>query len=429
MHPARCDILIDEIRTLVAVPPGPLPGRGMRDVPQIADAAVAIAQGRIVWFGRAKDYDGPPPRQRVSAGGGTVIPGLIDCHTHVPFAGRRHEEFVRKIAGESYLQIMQAGGGIRVTTQAVRSASEAELIEQNLPRLARMLAHGTTTAECKSGYGLDPEAELKQLRVIRELDRRQPIELVATYLGAHALPAEYEGRVDEFIEVISDPDLLKRISDNGLARFCDVFCDRGAFDVEQARRVLTRGIEAGLRPRLHADELAQIGATRLAGELKAISADHLECIDDGGIEALRSAGTIAVVLPGTSFFLGVEHADARGLIDAGLPVAVATDLNPGSSHIESLPFVLHIACCQQKLLPIECVVAATANAAAAICEQDRLGAIAPGWQADLLILDCEDLADWFYTPGRERVRVVVKRGEVVWEEGRHEGTKARRHEG
>lgn len=415
MREAGCDLFIDAIRTLVAVPPGPLPGRQMRQVPQVDNAAIAVAAGRIVWFGPASDYDGPPPHRRLSAAGGTVIPGLIDCHTHVPFAGQRHEEFVRKIAGESYLQIMEAGGGIRVTTEAVRAASEAELVEQNLPRLRRMLAHGTTTAECKSGYGLEPEAELKQLRVIRALDRAQPIELVPTYLGAHALPAEYEGHANDFIEMISEPALLKHIADSGLARFCDVFCDRGAFDVDQARRVLTRGIEAGLRPKIHADELSQIGATRLAGELKAISADHLECIDAGGIEALRDAGTIAVVLPGTSFFLGVEHADARRLIDAGLPVAVATDLNPGSSHIESLPFVLHIACCQQRLLPIECVVAATANASAAICEQHRLGAIAAGYEADLLILDCEDLADWFYTPGRERVRTVIKRGEVVWE--------------
>ncbi len=418
MHEPACDLLIDEIRTLVAVPPGPLRGPQMRQVPQIDHAAVAIQGERIAWFGPAKDYDGPPPRRRLSAAGGTVIPGLIDCHTHIPFAGQRHEEFVRKIAGESYLQIMQAGGGIRVTTEAVRRASEAELVEQNRPRLARMLACGTTTAECKSGYGLEPQAELKQLRVIRALGGVQPVELVPTYLGAHALPGEYEGRANDFIEMISAPELLKSIADNGLARFCDVFCDRGAFDVEQARRVLVRGIEAGLKPKLHADELAQIGATRLAGELKAVSADHLECIDEGGIEALREAGTIAVVLPGTSFFLGVQHAEARRLIDAGLAVAVATDLNPGSSHIESLPFVLHIACCQQKLLPIECVTAATANAAAAICEQHRLGAIHAGYQADLVLLDCENLADWFYTPGRERVQTVIKRGQVVWEERR-----------
>lgn len=406
-------MLIRDIATLAVVPPGPLRGAQMRAIRQIPDAALLVRNGRIAWFGPSAEA----PRNEapaLSAAGGCVVPGLIDCHTHIPFAGHRAAEFVRRLAGESYLSIMESGGGIRVTTQAVRAASEAELVELNLPRLERMLAWGVTTVECKSGYGLSPEHELKQLRAIRTLAGRQPIELIPTYLGAHALPAEYDGRADAFIDEISDPALLSRIASEGLARFCDVFCDRGAFDVAQSRRVLERAAAAGLKAKLHADELAQIGATRLAGELDAVSADHLEVIDEGGIAALRAAHTIAVVLPGTSFFLGIEHCNARRLIEADLPVALATDCNPGSAHIESLPLILNIACCQMRLLPVEALAACTANAAAAIGEQGRLGAIERGHQADLTILDAPTLDEWMYTPGRNRASLVIKRGRVIY---------------
>lgn len=402
-------MLIGEIGELVVIPPGP----AMRSATRINDAAILVEDGRITWFGSGTEAPESADGERISANGGCVVPGLIDPHTHIPFAGERSGEFERRLAGESYLSIMESGGGIRVTTQAVREASQAELVEQNLPRLARMLECGVTTCECKSGYGLTVEDELKQLRAIRDLAARQPIELVPTYLGAHALPAEYDGRADEFIDMISDPAVMRRIADEGLARFCDVFCDRGAFDVEQSRRVLERGRAAGLVPKLHADELAQIGATRLAGEVGAISADHLETIDEGGIAAMLNAGTIAVVLPGTSFFLGIEHCNARRLIEAGLPVALSTDCNPGSSHIDNLQLIMQIACCQLRMTPIEVLAACTANAAAAIGMQDRIGAIAEGHQADLVILDAANLAEWFYTPGRNRVRAVVKAGEVI----------------
>lgn len=416
---AGASLLIDRIATLAAVPRGPLRGAEMRDVPMIRDAAVLVRDGRIAWFGPAAAAPLDEGTVRFSAAGGCVIPGLIDPHTHIPFVGDRSDEFVRRLAGESYLAILQSGGGIRKTCQAVRSASLDELVAENLPRLHRMVELGVTRVECKSGYGLAPEHELKQLEAIRELDRQQPIDLVATYLGGHALPEEYEGRADEYIDAISQPDLLRAIVQGGLAKFCDVFCDRGAFSVEQARRLLQRAAAAGLRPKLHADQLAQIGATRLAGALRAVSADHLEHMDDAGLAALREAGAVAVLLPGSSFYLGIAHCDARRLLEAGLPVALGTDYNPGSCMIESLPWVMSIACCQIRMLPTEVLAACTANAAAALELQHRAGAIEIGFEADLVILDVPTLEQWFYAPGRPRVRAVFKRGHLVYRRPEH----------
>ena len=416
---AATSLLITDIGTLVVVPPGPLAGAQMRDLRILNDAAILIRDGRIAWFGPAREAPLDEGHATLPAEGGCVIPGLIDPHTHIPFVGDRSGEFVRRLAGESYLSIMESGGGIRSTSRAVRAATIDELVSENLPRLQRMLAAGVTRVECKSGYGLEPESELRQLSAIRELDQQQPITLEATYLGAHALPPEYEGRSDEFIDTIASEKLLGEIAERGLARFCDVFCDRGAFTVEQARRVLERAAAAGLRPRIHADELAQIGATQLAGQVSAVSADHLECIGDAGIDALKQAGTIATVLPGTSFFLGIPHCNARGLIDAGLAVALATDFNPGSCMIESLPWVMNIACCQLRMLPDEVLAACTANAAAALDVHHRTGAIKIGYDADLVLLDAPSLEAWFYTPGRPRVRTLVKAGHIVYRKTDH----------
>lgn len=405
-------LLVTDIGTLVVVPPGPIPGSRMGALREVRDAALLVENGVIAWFGSASDA--PPADAVLSARGGLMIPGLIDCHTHIPFVGDRSSEFVRRVAGESYLSILQSGGGIRVTSAAVRGASIQELVAENLARLSRVLAEGVTTVECKSGYGLLPEHELKQLEAIRELNRRQPIELVPTLLGLHSLPPEFDGRRDDYVSEMSESAFLHRVSQERLARFVDVFCDRGAFDVDQSRRFLSAATAVGLRVKLHADQLAQIGASRLAAEVRAVSADHLEEIDDAGIAALKAAGVVPVVLPGCTFFLGVPHAPARKLIEADLPLAIATDCNPGSAMIESLTLVMNIAVCQLRLQPAEVLAACTANAAAALEMHDRLGAIHPGCQADLTIVDAASLAMWFYTPGRARVQTVIKRGEVVW---------------
>ncbi len=405
---------IVDIEALVVVPPGPLPGPRMQRVETIANAELLIRDGRIAWFGPARLAPLDEGGQVVSAGGGCVIPGLIDCHTHIPFAGSRSGEFVRRLSGETYLSILESGGGIRVTMRAVREASREQLVAENLPRLQRMLSYGVTTVECKSGYGLHPDHEWKQLEAVRDLAPLQPIELVPTYLGAHALPPEYDGHADAYLAAVASPEYLSRLASLGLARFCDVFCDRGAFDATQARRVFEAARAAGLKLKIHADELAQIGASRLAGECGAISADHLEHLDDAGIAALRSAGTIAVVLPGTSFFLGIDHADARRMIQSGLPLAIGSDFNPGSSHIESLPLTLNIACCQLRLLPIEALVGATANAAAALDLHTRIGAIHAGFDADLTVLSYPHVEEWLYHVGRAGVRCVIKRGRIVY---------------
>ena len=376
------------------------------------DAAIVVDAGRIAWFGPQAEC--PSGEGEVlDAEDGCVVPGLVDCHTHTVFAGAREGEFVQRIEGKSYADIARAGGGIRSTVAAVREASHDELMALTLPRLTRMLQNGVTTVEIKSGYGLTVADEIKMLEVVARLRKLQPIELVGTYLAAHTIPRDFEGRANEYLDAVLDDKVLARLRDEGLAEFCDVFCETTAFSLEQSRRVLTAGKRFGLSPKLHADQITPMGASRLAGEVGAISADHLERIDEAGIAALRKAGAVAVLLPGCSFFLGVEQAPARRLIGADVPVALATDYNPGSSMVESLPLVMGIGCTQMRMTPTEALIAATANAAAALDRHGRVGAIEVGMQADLVILDVPNHRRWLYEPGRNCVRAVVKKGRVV----------------
>lgn len=297
--------------------------------------------------------------------------------------------------------------------RSVRAASVEQLVAESLPRIRRMMAAGVTTLEIKSGYGLSPDDELKMLLAIREIAARVPMEIVPTFLGAHALPPEFDGRPDDYTAAICDDALIGRIAREKLAEFADVFCERGAFTVEQSRRFLAACKKHGLTPKVHAEQLSNSGATKLAVEMDAASADHLEFIDDATIAALKKSRTIPVLLPGCTFFLHSAAAPARKLINAGLPVALATDCNPGSAMIESLPLVMTMGCTILRMTPVECLVACTANAAAALRREDRIGAIAVGHDADLLILDVPNLDRWPYRVGVSAVRTVFKRGVVV----------------
>jgi len=407
------NLVIKNIGELVIVPRGPIGGRSMHEVATISQAALVVQDERITWFGTETKLESPAECHIVDAQGGCMIPGLIDCHTHTVFAGSREGEFVKRLQGKAYAQIAEEGGGIRVSVDAVRGASCEALVELTLPRLQRMLLGGVTTVEIKSGYGLTVVDELKMLESVARLKSLQPIELVGTYLAAHTTPREFADRPDAYLDLILDEKVLSRVRDEKLAEFCDVFCERTAFSVEQSRRVLETAKRYNLRPKLHADQITQIGASILAGEVGAISADHLETIHDEGIAALAKAGSVAVLLPACSFFLGVGQAPARRMLEANLPVAIATDYNPGSSMVESLPLTLGIACTQMKMTPTEVLVAATANAAAAIDRHNRVGAIEVGMQADLLVLDVPNHHRWMYELGRNCVRLVIKKGEVV----------------
>jgi imidazolonepropionase len=406
-------LLITDIGELALVPAGPVPGRTMSQIPVRSGAALRIENGRIAGF------EPPSPMRAdlpvISAQGNAVVPALVDCHTHVVFAGSRHGEFVDRCRGESYEQIARRGGGIRVSVQAVRQASIEQLVAESLPRLQRMLMNGVTCVEIKTGYGLRLDDELKMLEAMRLLRDLQPVELVATYLPAHVVPAEFQDRSTHYIDEVASEAVLRRIAEQQLAEFCDVFVDNVGFDTAAAERLLQRAAACGLRPKLHVDQLTDIGGAMLAGRLHAVSADHLEHIGDGGVAALKSAGTIPVLLPGCTLFLGTPPAPARRLMDADLPVALATDCNPGSSMIESLPLVMSLGCCLLGMTPIEVLVASTANASAAVARQDRLGAMQIGHQADVLILDLPHVEQWAYNVGRNCVRTVIQRGQVVHE--------------
>ena len=362
---------------------------------------------------------------RLDAAGGLVTPGLIDAHTHLVFAGTREAEWQMRSRGAGYLQILKAGGGILSTVAATRAASDQDLLAGARRRLAEMLANGTTTAEAKSGYGLDIATELRMLEVIGRLDREGPVQLVPTYLGAHAVPAEFRDRPDGTEAYVADVvgEQLPAVARQGIARFCDVFCEKGVFDDRQSRLVLTAALEAGLLGRIHADELVPSGGAELAAELGCGCAAHLAAPSEAGVAALArvaEAGrpVVATLLPATSWFLGAHHfAPARRLIDAGIPVAMATDLNPGTSPTVGLPLVMSIACVEMGLTPPEALVAVTINAAHSVGLGAELGSIEPGKQADLVVWDVPSLAQIPYWLGGRSARTVIKRGQPVFERG------------
>nr|PZN39525.1 MAG: imidazolonepropionase [Bacillota bacterium] len=383
----------------------------------IENGYVAVAGERIAGVGPMADCPRPGPGTRViDAAGRAVLPGFVDPHTHVIYAGDRTHEFGMRLRGATYQEIARAGGGILSTVAATRAATEEELIEATRRRLDRMLLAGTTTAEVKSGYGLTVADELKLLRAIRRLDALHPIDLVPTFMGAHEVPQEYRHDPEAYVRLVIE-EMLPRAA--ALAEFNDVFCEEGVFTPDQSRRILEAGKRYGLAPKIHADELAPgLGGAELAAEVGAVSADHLLHASEEGLRRLAGAGTVAVLLPGTPFFLMMDrYAPARRMVELGVPVALATDCNPGSCPIESMAVVMGLACLKMGLTPAQALVAATINAAHAIRRADQVGSIEVGKLADLIILSEPTYEAIPYRFGSNLVETVVKRGRVVVDGG------------
>ncbi len=418
------DLIVRNIGQLLTLEGRPVPRRGsdMRELSIIVGGALAAARGRVVAVGRETDIldgvDVAPDAVVIDAGGHVVTPGLVDPHTHAVFAATREDEFAMRVEGRSYEEIAAAGGGIRSSVRRVREASEDRLAEMGRTILDRMLEYGTTTAEVKSGYGLSLDAELKMLRVIARLGDEHPVDVVPTFLGAHEFPDEWRDDRDGYVSHIVE-DMLPAVTQRGVARFCDVFCEDGVFSVEQSRRVLEAARSMGLGLKLHADELHSSGGAELAAELGARSADHLVCVSDDGVAAMATAGVAAVLLPGTTLSLGkTAYAPARKLIEAGVPVAIATDCNPGSSMTESMQIVLSLATMMLRMTPEEAVTAATINAAYAIGEEGSVGSLAPGKLCDLIVWEVDDYRAIPYHYGVNLATTVVKRGAVAGGSGR-----------
>lgn len=397
---------------------GPACGAAQSRVAVFPQAVVRCEGETIAFVGSLEEHDRlfPPPQEVLDAQGGCVVPGFVDPHTHLPFAGYREDEFDRRLAGETYAQIAAAGGGIVKTVAATRQASEEELLRLTLRRLSRQLLHGTTTTEAKSGYGLNTEGELKQLRVLQRAAQLQPVEIIPTAMPAHEVPPEWRHNPEGYVELILQ-EIYPAIAAEGLAQGVDVFCENGVFSPEQTRRLLAPAKAYGWRIHLHADELFPLGGAELAAELGALSASHLLHVSPQGIRALAQAGVVAVVLPGVSFFLRDRYAPVRDLMAAGVPVALATDCNPGSSHTESMATIMQLACLGAGMSSEEALVAATLNAAAALGLAHRLGSLEVGKQADLVVLDAPNPKHLVYHFGVNLVRHVVKKGRVVVRDG------------
>lgn len=379
--------------------------------------AVAVADGRIAGIGTPSSF-GEPFRnaRRIDCEHGVLTPGFVDSHTHAIFGVWRSNEYALRSRGVPYMDIARAGGGINASVRDLRTRSEEDLLGLARERAATMLRLGTTTAEVKSGYGLETEAELRMLRVIRALDAEQPIDLVPTFMGAHEVPPQYgqsTSRREAYVDLVVE-EMIPAVAADRLAEFCDVFMEPGVFDARQARRILEAGSRHGLVPRLHADELEPSGGAELAVELHAASADHLGRVSEAGIAALAGSNTVATLLPATLFFLGRrDYAPARRLLDAGATIALATDFNPGSAPSPSMPLVLTIACSQMHLDPYEALFAATASGAQALRIEDGRGTLAPGAPADIVRWDAEDFSELPYRFGAPPIREVWKRGERV----------------
>jgi len=407
-----------EIRRIscLATPRGGSALRGARqsEIAVLQDAAVRCENGRIAFAGAERDFpDGrlPAPDRTIDGRGKTVLPGFVDAHTHPVWAGDRAAEFARRLAGESYASIAREGGGILATVRATREATRSELAAATRERLVLMRRHGTTTAECKSGYALDADGEIRSLEILRDLQAEGLLRIVPTLLAAHEIPPEMRPRRADWVRRIAG-EIVPRAAAGGLARFCDVFCEDGVFTVEESRAILKAARDGGLGLRIHADELALSGGAKLAAELGAASADHLLFIGDEEIRALAASATVATLLPGTAWWLRSRKAPARALIEAGVAVAVATDANPGSCNTESLPAVAAHACLDYGLSVEEALVAITLNGAASLGLARECGSVEAGKSADLVILEAPDYRHLVYHWGVNLVSHAIVQGRV-----------------
>ncbi len=383
----------------------------------IPRGALAAAGGRIVWVGPesrlASEVAAASGALRLDAGGQVGLPGFVDSHTHLIFAGSREHEYAMRAQGAAYQEIAAAGGGILATVRATRAASLDELVQLALPRLRTLLAHGTTTAEVKSGYGLRTADEIKMLEAAHRLNDLQPVGLHPTFCGAHEVPPEYRGRTDDYVSLVID-EMLPAVVERRLARYVDVFCEEGVFSIAQSRRILQAGIRRGLSAKFHADEFTTLGGAELAAELRALSADHLLKARPEGMAKLKEAGVTATLLPGTAFFLGLPYAPARKFLETGVRVALASDFNPGSSMGPSLQLVMTMAVSQMKMSPEEALLGVTLHGAHAMGLKHEVGSLRPGKQCDLLLADVPNWRFLSYCYGINHVSRVIKRGRPVW---------------
>jgi len=384
-------------------------GRELSELAIIPAGGMLIRDGRIDIVGPSAEIEKRSgDAEVIDARGKVVLPGFVDAHTHLVFAGNRLDDFERRARGATYEQIAKAGGGIWSTVEKTRAASEADLLMQAKKHADWFLRCGTTTVESKSGYGLSVEDELKILRVMRRLNQETPLEIVPTFLGAHAIPRKM--CADEYVDLVVN-EMLSRVTSDGLAEFCDVFCESGYFDIEQSRRILSAAKKLGLKLRIHADQLSNSGAAQLAGELKATTGDHLEKTDEQGIAALKSGGVQPVLLPGSVYALGsTQYPRAREMIEADLAVVIATDFNPGSSPTPSMPMILSLACTQMKMSPAEAVSASTINPAYSLARGDQIGSLESGKLANFSIFDCEDYRELAYWFGVQQTHSVYVKG-------------------
>lgn len=410
-----------QLVTLAGTSDAPVTGERMNQLAIIEDGSVWLEDGKIMRVGTdaelAAEYGQRSGEALViDASGKLVTPGLIDPHTHLVHAGSRQNEFNMRLNGATYMEIMNSGGGIHATTRATREASAEQLFTESKKRLDQFLLHGVTTVEAKSGYGMSLDVEIKQLEVAKLLDEKHPADVVSTFMGAHAVPLEYRERPDDFVDLLIR-EMIPEVARRQLAEFNDVFCERGVFTPEQSRRILEAGRQHGLLPKIHADEIEPYQGAELAAEIGAVSADHLLRASERGIQMMADAGVIAVLLPGTAFFLMAESANGRRMIDAGVAVALSTDCNPGSSPTVSMPLIMNLGCLKMGMTPAEVLTAATINAAHAIRRGDQIGSIEPGKQADITIFDVPDFMTLQYRYGVNHVHTVLKKGRVVVSEG------------